>query len=145
MSRPDLNWGHLKIRDGEPIFGEPWHAQALSMADLLIKSGTISAVQWAETLSAEIGVAAVAGKPDDTDTYFAAVLTSLERLLVAEQNVSAMDLARRRDEWRLAYASTPHGHPVELNRGNSPHQSHDCLSLSDGPVHPRSWRSCRKP
>jgi hypothetical protein len=100
------------------------------MADLLIKSGTISAVQWTETLSAEIGVTAVAGKPDDTDTYFAAVLTSLERLLVAEQNVSAMDLARRRDEWRLAYASTPHGHPVELNRGNSPRQCHDCLFVN---------------
>ncbi len=117
MNRPELLSGHLKKRDGDPIFGEPWHAQALAMADLLIKAGTISAAQWAETLGREIVDARIAGKPDDAETFYGAVLSSLEQLLAAGQNVSHAELATRRDEWRHAYESTPHGLPVELSRG----------------------------
>src|ERR1700691_2931404 len=46
--------GFLKARDGEPVFGEPWHVQTLALADLLLKSGAIASARWAETLGAEI-------------------------------------------------------------------------------------------
>ena len=32
MNRPEV--GFLKAKNGEPIFGEPWHAQTLALADL---------------------------------------------------------------------------------------------------------------
>ena len=37
-----LGLGDLKRKDGEPVFSEPWHAQALAMADLLVKAGKFS-------------------------------------------------------------------------------------------------------
>ena len=116
MSAPDPTWGRLRKRDGEPIFGEPWHAQAVAMADLLVKSGTLSKSKWAESLGAEIRAAMLAGSPDDTDTYCGAVLSALEHLLDAGKNVSREELGRRRDEWLQAYLNTPHGQPVDLDR-----------------------------
>jgi nitrile hydratase accessory protein len=77
LSRPKL--GFLQARDGDPVFGEPWHAQTLALADLLVKSGAISSARWAETLGAEIK--ALNAEPDDRETYYRAVLAALERLL----------------------------------------------------------------
>ncbi len=110
----------MRKKDGEPIFGEPWHAQAVAIADLLVTSGTITQSKWTGTLGAEIRAALLAGKPDDTDTYCGAVLSALERLLDAGGKVSRVELARRRDEWQRAYLHTPHGQPVELDRGRLP-------------------------
>ena len=69
MNRPEFGSGFLKAKDGEPVFGEPWHAQTLALADLLIKSGAISSARWAETLGAEIK--ALKAEPDDRETYIA--------------------------------------------------------------------------
>jgi nitrile hydratase accessory protein len=101
-------------RDGEPIFGEPWHAQASAMASLLVGSGVISAPQWAETLGAELRAAGLAGSPDDTETYYRAVLSALERLLDQGRAISREELERRRNDWERAYLRTPHGQPVVL-------------------------------
>ena len=117
MSVPDPGYAPLRRRDDEPIFAEPWHAQAMAIASLLIGSGTISQSKWTETLGEEIRLASLAGSADGTDTYFRAVLSALERILDAGGNVSRAELARRRDEWRRAYLQTPHGQPVELDCG----------------------------
>jgi hypothetical protein len=116
LTTPDIGSGHLRRRDGEPIFHEPWHAQVLAIADLLITSGTISHVEWTETLGLEITEARRLNQ-DDAETYFRAVLYALERLLVAERKVSRSELEIRRGEWERAYLCTPHGQPVELDRG----------------------------
>jgi hypothetical protein len=65
LNRPEL--GFLKAKDGEPVFGEPWHAETLALADLLVKSGVVSAANWAEKLGAEIR--ALNAEPDDRETY----------------------------------------------------------------------------
>ncbi|WP_446720919.1 hypothetical protein [Mesorhizobium sp. 131-2-1] len=114
---PDLGYGPLRRRDDEPIFAEPWHAQAMAIADLLIGSGTISQSKWTETLCEEVRLASLAGSADDTGRYYTAVLSALERILNAGGNVSCSELACRRDEWRRAYLHTPHGQPVELDCG----------------------------
>jgi nitrile hydratase accessory protein len=98
------------------MFSEPWQAQVLAMADLLVQSGTISKSDWAETLGTEIRAATVAGRPDDTETYFSAALSALEHLLVTGQSVSSQELTVRRDEWEHAYERTPHGQPVVLSQ-----------------------------
>jgi nitrile hydratase accessory protein len=116
LNRPELSF--LKAKDGEPVFGEPWHAQTLALADLLVKSGAISPVRWAETLGAEIR--APNADPDDRETYYRAVLAALERLLAENGDVTATELDEREHQWERAYLRTPHGRPVELAAGMEP-------------------------
>lgn len=117
MNRPELASGHLKSREGEPVFGEPWHAQAIAMADLLVRSGRISGNEWAETLGAEIRVLEAAQTPDNRESYFRAVLAALVRLLAEDGSVRSEELAEREGQWERAYLRTPHGQPVELDGG----------------------------
>ena len=116
MNRPEL--GFLKAKDGEPVFGEPWHAQTLALADVLVRRGVIAAAQWAETLGAEIK--ALKTEPDDQDTYYRAALAALERLLTENGSLTAMELHEREHQWERAYLRTPHGKPVELAAGAGP-------------------------
>jgi len=114
----DLGSGFLKAKDGEPVFGEPWHAQTLALADVLVKSGMISSSRWAEMLGAEIK--ALKAEPDDRETYFRAVLAALERLLAENGSVTHAELEDREHQWERAYLRTPHGKPVELAAGLKP-------------------------
>jgi len=91
----------------------------VAIADLLVRSGTISQSEWAEALGGEIRAAMLAGRCDDTDTYCGAVLSALEHILDAGGNVLRAEMARRQDEWQRAYLRTPHGQPIELARGRS--------------------------
>jgi hypothetical protein len=116
-------FGLLKARDGEPAFGEPWHAQTLALADLLIQRGVISAARWAETLGAEI--AALKAAPDDRETYFRAVLAALARALEETGAVTSAELDEREHQWERAYLRTPDGQPVELAAGMEPERSSD--------------------
>ena len=113
MNRPEV--GFLQAKDGEPVFGEPWHAQTLALADLLLKSGAITSARWAEALGAEIQ--ALNAEPDDRETYFRAVLAALERLLAENGSVTPAELEEREHQWERAYLRTPHGKPVELAAG----------------------------
>ena len=94
------------------MFGEPWHAETLALADLLVKRGAISPQRWAETLGAEI--AALKAAPDDRETYYRAALAALERVLAEAGAVTRAELDERERQWERAYLSTPHGRPVEL-------------------------------
>lgn len=104
----------LRQRDGQPPFDEPWQAQALAMADLLIKSGVIAPETWTKTLGAELCAASAEGKPDNSDTYWGAVLAALEFVMISGRKVTRDELASRRAEWERAYLETPHGQPVQL-------------------------------
>jgi len=116
LSPPEL--GFLKAKDGEPVFGEPWHAQTLAIADLLVSRGVVSAAHWADTLGAEI--AAMKAALDDRETYYRAALAALERVLAETGSVTRAELDEREHQWERAYARTPHGRPVELALGLEP-------------------------
>ena len=115
MTRPELVPGFLKAKDGEPAFGEPWHAQTLAIADCLVKRGVISAARWAEALGAEI--AARKAAPDHRETYYRAVLAALEQVLMENGAVTRAELDAREEQWERAYLNTAHGRPVELAAG----------------------------
>ena len=100
--------GPLARRDGDAIFDEAWQAQALAMADCLVKAEVFSATEWAEAL----GVA-VRKQSDTTEGYYRAVLSALERLL-DQGALPSEEVCARRDAWARAYETTPHGQPVEL-------------------------------
>ena len=114
MGLPEALLGPLKRRDDEPMFDEPWQAQALGMADLLVTAGVISADAWAAALGAELRKGANSGGADDAETYYRAVLTALQTLLCEAGATSREEVDVREAEWRRAYLNTPHGVPVEL-------------------------------
>lgn len=100
--------------DGEPVFREPWEAQAFAVAVRLHEQGLFTWPHWAATLADEIERAQAAGDPDTGDTYYHHWLAALERL-VAESGAATIDEQERtREAWRRAAARTPHGHPIEL-------------------------------
>lgn len=117
LSAPNEPIGPLKRKDGDPVFDEPWQAQALAMADSLVKAGAFSASDWAAALGDELRLAAEAGAPDTAETYYVAVLTALEGLLDKTGAASGQEVQIRREEWERAYLNTPHGQPVELTAG----------------------------
>lgn len=104
-------------RDEGPVFDEPWQAQALAMADMLVRRGIFTPVAWSEALGGALRRAAAAGRPDTPGTYYAAVVEALEELLEQAGALSHDALHERLEAWREAYRTTPHGQPVELRRG----------------------------
>lgn len=115
MNPPEPHAGQLKSQDGIPAFLEPWHAQVMAMAHLLVESGQITAARWAETLGAEIKAVKDSGRADDSEAYFSAVLKALERLLASDGKVTADEMEDREHAWEHAYLRTPHGQPVTLD------------------------------
>ena len=114
MNLPEDARGPLRRKDGDPTFDEAWQAQSLAIADTLVDAGVVTATRWAEALGSELKSAARAGAADDADTYYLAVLGTVEKLLRQIEIIGREELDARVDEWRQAYLSTPHGKPVEL-------------------------------
>jgi nitrile hydratase accessory protein len=81
----------------------------------LIEEGRFSAAEWADSLSVAIRRAQAEGDPDDGSTYYNHVLEALERLVLDKLPLSVDLLVRRKQAWRAAFASTPHGRPVTLD------------------------------
>ncbi|HWF93783.1 MAG TPA: nitrile hydratase accessory protein [Xanthobacteraceae bacterium] len=98
----------------EPMFREPWEAQAFAMALALHARSLFTWNEWAAALADEIKAAQAAGDPDSGDTYYRHWLNALERL-VAEKKIAGADaLTRYRQAWRHAAQRTPHGRPIAL-------------------------------
>lgn len=102
--------------DGEPVFAEPWQAQAFALALELSAQGHFTWVEWADALASELSSASARGEPDlDGSHYYHHWLAALERL-VAEKGLADENLlSARKDAWEDAYRHTPHGSPVELS------------------------------
>ncbi|HYC37892.1 MAG TPA: nitrile hydratase accessory protein [Usitatibacter sp.] len=98
----------------DPVFREPWEAQAFAMAVALHERGAFTWKEWAETLAAVIAEARSRGDPDTGEGYYGHWLMALERIVAAKGLVEPSLLDRRRDEWQEAAQRTPHGRPIEL-------------------------------
>ena len=98
------------------MFDEPWQAQVLGMADILVTAGVISSDAWATALGAELRKGAASKVEDNAENYYRAVLAALQALLYEAGATSREEVDIREDEWRHAYLNTPHGKPVELDR-----------------------------
>jgi nitrile hydratase accessory protein len=107
---------------GEPVFAEPWQAQAFAVAIKLSEAGWFTWVEWAAALAVEIKAAdaadAKAGRaPDDGTRYYEHWLSALEKLVAAKGLAEEAAIQVRKEEWAEAYRRTPHGQPVELRVG----------------------------
>jgi nitrile hydratase accessory protein len=100
----------LNPRDGaEPVFEEPWQAQAFALVVHLHEQGAFTWTEWAAALSDELR-----GVPDDGTHYYEHWLAALERLVRERGLAEETALAARKEAWADAYRRTPHGKPVEL-------------------------------
>jgi nitrile hydratase accessory protein len=102
--------------DGEPIFKEPWEAQAFALAVQLSQKGYFTWKEWAAALAAEVKAAADRGEPDDGSHYYHHWLTALERL-VAEKRLASRPLAGSRGGFdRRLFALQPSFGALALSR-----------------------------
>jgi nitrile hydratase accessory protein len=95
----------------EPVFAEPWQAQAFALAVKLSELGYFTWKEWADALAEEIKSAG----PDDGSYYYHHWLATLERLAAAKGLTTPEAMLARKDAWADAYRHTPHGKPVALN------------------------------
>lgn len=92
----------------EPVFAEPWQAQAFAMAVELSRRGYFTWQEWTDALAAEIA-GADAG-------YYQHWLRALEALVLRKGLFSESDLAERRHAWERAARETEHGKPIVLRK-----------------------------
>lgn len=97
-----------------PAFNEPWQAEAYALIQVLIETSRISPQEWAALFGDALRDAAIDGKPDNSETYYAALSKALEHVLVVAGLVQDAEVEQRTDDWRAAYHRTPHGKPVKL-------------------------------
>lgn len=97
----------ITLEKGEPVFNEPWEAQAFAMTIALHKQNIFSWQEWADALSREIH----GGKQR---SYYQHWLAALETLLSEKGLTSAAAINQREQAWHDAAARTPHGEPIEL-------------------------------
>jgi nitrile hydratase accessory protein len=102
--------------DPDPVFSEPWQAQAFALAVRLSEQGYFTWKEWAETLAGELRAAAERGEPDDGSRYYEHWLAALERLVTAKALTDRGEMTERKEAWADAYRHTPHGKPVELKK-----------------------------
>ena len=100
----------------EPVFEEPWQAQAFALATALQESGHVTPKEWMDALAAQIAAARDRGEHDDGSRYYDYLLAALEKLVAEKCLVSQSELVRRKAEWDAAARATPHGQPIELKR-----------------------------
>jgi nitrile hydratase accessory protein len=102
--------------EGQPVFAEPWQAQAFALAVKLSEAGHFTWKEWAAMLAAELKAAADRGEPDDGSRYYEHWLAALERVVATKGLADPAALAERKDAWADAYRHTPHGKPVALRQ-----------------------------
>ncbi|MGH6908126.1 MAG: nitrile hydratase accessory protein [Aestuariivirga sp.] len=95
--------------EDEPVFREPWEAQAFAMAVKLNEAGYFTWSEWAEALGAEI-----AAHPHES--YYECWLAALELLVERKGLMTATEREGCIRGWERAARATPHGKPIELNR-----------------------------
>ncbi len=105
--------------DDEPVFDEPWQAQALGLAFVLAERGVYSPADWSRTLGAAHRKLLSKGSTDTPKTYYEAVVRALEQLIGETDTFSGEMIEDRVQTWRRAYLNTPHGKPVILSAGQS--------------------------
>ncbi len=112
---PDLQQLPSLPKDGdEPVFAEPWQAQAFALAVKLQEQGYFTWTQWCSALHGEIQAAQKAGDADLGDTYYQHWLAALEKLVIGQGLSDAAELLQRKLDWAQAHRETPHGQPVLL-------------------------------
>lgn len=101
----------------EPVFAEPWQAEAFALVVALHDRGVFGWDEWAKALSAEVH------RPDaaeDGHDYYEHWMHALESLLASKGIAPAASVDDLAAAWQRAAHATPHGKRIEL--ANDPHR-----------------------
>ena len=96
-----------------PVFQEPWEAETVALAGLLLQRGLFTREEWRQALASQSLV-----PNDDRERHapYASWVSAIESLMVAHGGVTAEALADMRDTWKQAVDATPHGEPIVLGQ-----------------------------
>ncbi|MCF6368288.1 nitrile hydratase accessory protein [Rhizobium halophilum] len=103
--------GLPKSPEGDPVFPEPWTAEAFAMTVHLHERGVFSWTEWAEALSTEVHRP---GRAEDGSDYFDCWVEALSALLGAKGIADGEQVLGLQRSWQRAAKATPHGQPIEL-------------------------------
>jgi nitrile hydratase accessory protein len=95
----------------DPVFAEPWEAEAFALVVALHERGLFSWAEWAETLSTEVKSPTAAADGSD---YYEHWLRALEKLLAAKGVAGTAEVDDLAAAWERAAHATPHGKPILL-------------------------------
>jgi len=95
----------------DPVFAEPWQAEAFALVVALHERGLFSWGEWAEALSAEVKSET---SPADGSDYYEHWLKALEKLLAAKGVAGPGEVDALAAAWERAAHATPHGKPILL-------------------------------
>lgn len=99
----------LVLDGGQPVFAQPWEAQAFAMTVHLHEKGLFTWDEWAAHLSEQI-------HGGEERAYYAHWLAALESVVAAKTVIDGTALGARQRAWEEAAEKTPHGEPIELLR-----------------------------
>jgi nitrile hydratase accessory protein len=103
--------GLPKSSEGDPVFPEPWAAEAFAMTVHLHQKGLFDWREWAAALSSEVHKP---GRAQDGSDYFDCWVAALSHLLVNKGLADATQILALQESWQRAAEATPHGKPIEL-------------------------------
>lgn len=92
----------------EPVFNEPWEANAFALVLAMHDRGHFTWSEWAQVLGKTIA------NQDADMPYYASWLVALENLVLKQSILESSDVDKRKDQWKAALRATPHGKPIEL-------------------------------
>jgi nitrile hydratase accessory protein len=101
----------------EPVFHEPWQAQAFAMAVELHAKGLFTWPEWAAALTEQLKSLpqpAGANEAESAAAYYRGWLDALESLVTSKGASTADELNRHASAWDRAAHRTMHGHPIVL-------------------------------
>lgn len=98
---------NIVLSEDEPVFNEPWEAQAFALVVNLHQRGAFEWDEWAQCLSEQIHSGREA-------SYYQHWLRALEVVVDKKHLSSEVELQERKQAWHDAAARTPHGEPILL-------------------------------
>lgn len=110
-SRLTQTEGLPRSEEGDPVFPEPWAAEAFAITVHLHEKGLFSWGEWADSLSDEVHKP---GRAADGSDYFDCWVEALTGLLVGKGIADAEAILGLQKSWQRAAEATPHGVPIEL-------------------------------
>ena len=103
--------GLPRSQEGDPVFAEPWQAEAFALTVHLFDRGLFTWPEWAEALSSE--VTRPHRDPDGHD-YYDCWVEALSGLLESKGVADASTILGLQRSWQRAAEATAHGKPIEL-------------------------------
>jgi len=102
------------LHEDEPVFSEPWEAQAFALVIGLYEKDAFTWTEWAEVLGETIHADA------GCTPYYELWLAALETIVKSKALTNEGEMISRKSQWEAALLATPHGKPIELENGNKP-------------------------